>query len=211
MPPAPPLDRDFDGRKAEGTRAEELLVDLLRAHGWTAYPNQIFWDAAGRRSAARAFGPDDYEWFAPDIDALTPEPQSQRIGIEVKSKVPRDKDGSIGWDSTAFLRAERWQRRTGAPVLYVIRDRSIAPLPADRSGLDTLAPWRFVSLHLLRQIEPDRERQTCKRDGEQVERWTWYWPGELFAPLAELLDGAFSVAPVLLRRTPPAFGAGRLL
>jgi hypothetical protein len=204
-----PLNRDFDDAKAEGTAVEWLLVDLLVAHRWFAYPNQIAWDAAGENSAAKALGPDGWDLPAPDIDAQTPAPCSHRMGFEVKSKVPRDKDGSFGWDMEAFCKAERWQKLMGAPVCYVIRDRSVAPVPTGRRKLDTLDPWLFASLHQLRLCEPDRLTKPYEDwDGDRQERTTWYWPREVFAPLSELLEGGFTIAPVLLR-PKRAFGVGR--
>ncbi len=212
MSPAP-RSRDFADRKAEGTAVEWLLLDLLEGAGWTVQPNQANWDLAAEGSAARAYGPDGVVHL-PDLEAIAP----HRLGVEAKSKEPRGKDGSIGWDARGFRHAERWQDLTNAPVIYAVRDRSVAPVPQpSRSGgrsPDKLEAWCFASLHRLRQHAPERLTERSEdRDGEERERTTWYWPRELFSPLSELLDGRFAIAPVLLRRAPamPPFGACRLL
>ncbi|HYI82122.1 MAG TPA: hypothetical protein VEX11_02800 [Acetobacteraceae bacterium] len=209
---APPRDRSFEERKAEGTQVEWLMVDLLAAHGWTPFPTQIAWDAAGNNSPARAFGPDWEELWVPDIDAQSPAPLHHRAAFDTKSKEPLS-SGEFGWDARSFSRAERWQERMRAPVVYAIRDRSIAPVPmGNRSGLDTLDPWIIASLHRLRMHKPWRMTNTFENeDGVRKEHTTYFWPREVFSPLSDLLDGGFNIAPVLLRPTRIfGMGLGRL-
>jgi len=206
----PPLlaDRSFADRKVEGTAVEWLLLDLLTAAGMTVQPNQANWDeAANAQNAARAFS-EQGGLHLPDLEAIAP----IRMGFEVKSKEPRAKDGSIGWDSYAFHRAERWQEQTGSPVLYVIRDRSIAPLPASRSEPDNLGAWYCAGLHALRQSESDLIQKLIPSQDDGVPKIgaTRFWPRGVFWPLADLLEGRVTVAPVLLR-PKSGFGVSRLL
>ena len=201
--------RSFQDAKAEGTGAEWLLLDLLRENGWIVTPHQVNWDAGcapERTSAARAFMREpDSELHLPDLDSFSP--VRAHVGWEVKSKVPRDKDGSFGWDLKSMWRAERWQERMNALVLYAIRDRSITPMPPNparrtEGQFDDVNAWCFASLHRLHQVVPERitrRRETWEGDTELAT--TLYWPRETFTPLAELLEGRFRMATVLL--TPP--------
>jgi hypothetical protein len=203
----PPANRDFRDTKAEGSAVEWLLCDRLTDLGWTVQPNQANWDeAANADGAARAFHRDG-SLHLPDLEVIAP----YRMAFEVKSKEPRWKDGSIGWDSTSFRHAERWQDRCGVPVVYAIRDRSIAPLPTSRTELDDLEAWYCASLHELRRLEPDRITQSYEtRDGDTRDKTTWFWPRDAFWPLADLIEGRFTIASVLLR-PKPTFGTSRLL
>lgn len=207
------LDRDFADTKAEGELTEWLLLDLLAGTaGWTVQPHQANWDSAAEGSAARAYGPDG-EIHLPDLEVIAP----HRIGVEVKSKEPRQKDGSIGWDAKSLQRAERWQRIVNAPVIYVIRDKTIAPLPARRDEPDKVDAWYFATLLQLRQHKPERITKRGENwEGDMQAKTTWFWPREIFLPLSLLLEDGFTIAPVLLRRPAlPAltlpFGADRLL
>lgn len=199
--------RDFADAKAEGVRAEWALTDLLaEGAGWTVQPNQANWDITAEGSAAKAYGPDGPIQL-PDLEVIAP----FRMGVEVKSKVPRQKDGSFGWDATAFRHAERWQEICSAPVIYAIRDRTIAPLPPNRGQPDNLAAWRCASLNMLRECEPERLRRPAETwDGDRQPKETWFWPADIFWPLSDLLEGRCFVGSALLR-PKPSWGVSRIL
>lgn len=205
----PRADRDFAATKAEGDLAEWLLVDLLaEVAGFTVQPNQANWDRASGGSAAKAYGPDG-PIHLPDLEVVAP----LRLGFEAKSKEPRRKDGSIGWDANAFRHAERWQDRCGVPVIYAVRDKTVAPLPLNRDQLDDPTAWRCAGLHALRHHEPEKITSRIEtRDGDKQDKTTWYWPAEVFWPLSDLLEGRFILAPVLLRpKSYSPCGMSRLL
>lgn len=167
---------EFERRKAIGTTAEIALSHLIAAAGGIVTTNQINRDLVQDHPGAATAQYGDLRIHLPDLAVVWPNHPLRRFSIEAKAKRPLSAGGGWGWDRAAFDRATRWCDLTGETVLYVIRDLSCGPLPADGTA-DDIGHWIFASVWKL------AHSPTRFTDGRYH-----FWAAAEFIPLAVLFE-----------------------